>query len=191
MAACSSEIDSTVFLRWRQPSPASAAETERRRQQLREDFRRKFGAIEQTQPAVAQPKQQSPSKVVRPGQIKSDTKASRVQPVRVKSLPRQDCQAAAGVSVSPKSAAQAPVSVPSQLRYIRLLSPDTRANRWMHTTWHHLPPNPDTSRGNCRASHFSTALSSGSDCGHFRIHPDWGWDAPPSQTAGEPDCAKH
>ena len=44
---------------------------------------------------------------------------------------------AAGPSVH--RSLDSPATQESRLKYVQLLDPHTRANRWMHTTWHHLP----------------------------------------------------
>lgn len=58
------------------------------------------------------------------------------------------------------------------LRYIRLLTPDTRENRWMHTTWHHLPSYKDDNPVANWSSHYIRPHEPIPR--HFVIHPDWG-----------------
>ena len=58
-----------------------------------------------------------------------------------------------------------------KLRYIRLLTPDARENRWMHTTWHHLPEYKDPKVTNW-SSHYIRPHAQIPR--HFVIHPDWG-----------------
>ncbi|KAH9493220.1 hypothetical protein Btru_020919 [Bulinus truncatus] len=60
----------------------------------------------------------------------------------------------------------------SKLKYIQLLDPETRANRWMYSTWHHLPEYRDDNPVNNWRSHF-TRPHAGTPR-HFTIHPDWG-----------------
>ncbi|XP_045200090.1 uncharacterized protein LOC123554174 isoform X4 [Mercenaria mercenaria] len=59
-----------------------------------------------------------------------------------------------------------------KLRYVRLLTPDTRENRWMHTTWHHLPEYRDDNIVNNWSSHYIRPHEPTPR--HFVIHPDWG-----------------
>lgn len=58
------------------------------------------------------------------------------------------------------------------LRYIRLLTPKTRENRWMHTTWHHLPEYRDDNIVGNWSSHYIRPHEPIPR--HFVIHPDWG-----------------
>lgn len=58
------------------------------------------------------------------------------------------------------------------LRYVRLLTPNTRENRWMHTTWHHLPEYRDDNIVNNWSSHYIRPHEPTPR--HFVIHPDWG-----------------
>lgn len=58
-----------------------------------------------------------------------------------------------------------------KFKYIRLLTPDTRENRWMHTTWHHLPEYRDPKVTNM-SSHYIRPHAQIPR--HFVIHPDWG-----------------
>lgn len=58
------------------------------------------------------------------------------------------------------------------LRYIRLLTPNTRDNRWMHTTWHHLPEYKDDDPVGNWSSHYIRPHAGVPR--HFVIHPDWG-----------------
>ncbi|KAL4219225.1 hypothetical protein ACF0H5_021807 [Mactra antiquata] len=58
------------------------------------------------------------------------------------------------------------------LRYIRLLTPNTRENRWMHTTWHHLPEYRDDDPVGNWSSHYIRPHAGIPR--HFVIHPDWG-----------------
>ncbi|KAK0046074.1 hypothetical protein Bpfe_024535 [Biomphalaria pfeifferi] len=60
----------------------------------------------------------------------------------------------------------------SKLKYIKLLDQETRANRWMYATWHHLPEYRDDNPVNNWSSHF-TKPGAGTPR-HFVIHPDWG-----------------
>jgi hypothetical protein len=58
-----------------------------------------------------------------------------------------------------------------KFNYIRLLSPATRSNRWMHTTWHHLPEYKEHRVENW-SSHYIRPHAAVPR--HFSIHPDWG-----------------
>lgn len=58
------------------------------------------------------------------------------------------------------------------LRYVRLLTPNTRENRWMHTTWHHLPEYKDKNIVDNWSSHYIRPHEPIPR--HFVIHPDWG-----------------
>lgn len=58
-----------------------------------------------------------------------------------------------------------------KLQHLRLLSPQTRKERWMHTTWHHLPEYKDKGVGNW-SSHYVRPQAPIPR--HFVIHPDWG-----------------
>lgn len=58
-----------------------------------------------------------------------------------------------------------------KFRYVRLLTPHTRENRWMHTTWHHLPEYKDPKVTNW-SSHYIRPHAQVPR--HFVIHPDWG-----------------
>lgn len=58
-------------------------------------------------------------------------------------------------------------------KYIRQLTPNTRGNRWMHTTWHHLPPENETSApANNASSHYTKSQTLPQR--HYVIHPDLG-----------------
>merc|ERR1711976_465125 len=59
-----------------------------------------------------------------------------------------------------------------RLRYIRLLTPHTRANKWMHQTWHHLPNYRDDYPVNNRSAIYTEPNKLTPR--HFVIHPDWG-----------------
>ncbi|XP_052790910.1 uncharacterized protein LOC128224867 isoform X3 [Mya arenaria] len=59
-----------------------------------------------------------------------------------------------------------------KLQYIRLLTPDTRKNQWMHTTWHHLPEYKDDDPVANLSSHYTRPHAHIPR--HFVIHPDWG-----------------
>ncbi|XP_076093155.1 uncharacterized protein LOC143064302 isoform X2 [Mytilus galloprovincialis] len=58
-----------------------------------------------------------------------------------------------------------------KFNHIRLLTPNTRSNRWMHTTWHHLPEYKEKTVENS-SSHYIRPHEPISR--HFVIHPDWG-----------------
>jgi len=60
----------------------------------------------------------------------------------------------------------------SRLRYIRLLTPNTRRNKEMHQTWHHLPSykNDNTVMNNSGIYNSASAYMPR----HYSIHPDWG-----------------
>lgn len=58
-----------------------------------------------------------------------------------------------------------------KFKYIRLLTPHTRENKWMHTTWHHLPEYKDPKVTNW-SSHYIRPHATIPR--HFVIHPDWG-----------------
>lgn len=60
----------------------------------------------------------------------------------------------------------------SKLKYVRLLDPQTRSNRWMHTTWHHLPEYKNDNPVNNWSSHYVRPHAPTPR--HFVIHPDWG-----------------
>ncbi|KAL8568226.1 hypothetical protein ACOMHN_027749 [Nucella lapillus] len=57
------------------------------------------------------------------------------------------------------------------LRYVNLLDDDTRRNRWMHTTWHHLPNYRLMNPVNNWSSHYIRPQQA--QHRHFVIHPDW------------------
>ncbi|KAK6195335.1 hypothetical protein SNE40_000789 [Patella caerulea] len=60
----------------------------------------------------------------------------------------------------------------TRLKYLRLQEPETRAKRWMHTTWHHLPPYRDIDPVANTSSHYTKPHQ---PIPHdFVIHPDWG-----------------
>ncbi|GFR79828.1 hypothetical protein ElyMa_000565000 [Elysia marginata] len=65
-----------------------------------------------------------------------------------------------------------PVTQESRLKYVQLLDPHTRANRWMHTTWHHLPEYKNDNPVNNWSSHYVKPHAPTPR--HFVIHPDWG-----------------
>lgn len=58
------------------------------------------------------------------------------------------------------------------LKYIRLLTPDTRENRWMFSTWHHLPEHNDDNIVGNWSSHYIRPHAGVPR--HYTIHPDWG-----------------
>merc|ERR1711913_27277 len=60
----------------------------------------------------------------------------------------------------------------SKLKYVRLLDNQTRSNRWMHTTWHHLPEYKNDNPVNNWSSHYVRPHAPTPR--HFVIHPDWG-----------------
>ena len=72
------------------------------------------------------------------------------------------------------AAAQGPLDPDEEarLRYIRLLTPNTRKNKSLHQTWHHLPQyrNDHTVQNNSGIYNLAQAHVSR----HFVIHPDWG-----------------
>ncbi|KAL5012462.1 hypothetical protein ScPMuIL_011013 [Solemya velum] len=57
-------------------------------------------------------------------------------------------------------------------KHLRLLTPNTRRNRWMYTTWHHLPSHKNKANAENFRSHFFRPLEPIPR--HFVIHPDWG-----------------
>ncbi|RUS73640.1 hypothetical protein EGW08_018595 [Elysia chlorotica] len=65
-----------------------------------------------------------------------------------------------------------PITQESRLKYVQLLDPHTRANRWMHTTWHHLPEYRNDNPVNNWSSHYVKPHAPTPR--HFVIHPDWG-----------------
>ncbi|KAK3579921.1 hypothetical protein CHS0354_014031 [Potamilus streckersoni] len=60
----------------------------------------------------------------------------------------------------------------SKRHYIRLLTPNTRKNRWMYTTWHHLPTHKNYNIVENWSSHYIRPHEPVPR--HFVIHPDWG-----------------
>ncbi|KAK3087108.1 hypothetical protein FSP39_001829 [Pinctada imbricata] len=59
-----------------------------------------------------------------------------------------------------------------KFNHLRLLSPDTRRDRWMHTTWHHLPEYKTNNIVENKSSHYTQPQALIPR--HFVIHPDWG-----------------
>ncbi|XP_059139920.1 uncharacterized protein LOC131928036 [Physella acuta] len=59
----------------------------------------------------------------------------------------------------------------TKLKFINLLEPEVRANRWMHTTWHHMPEYTDNNPGNNWKSHYTRPHAPVPR--HFVLHPDW------------------
>ncbi|CAD5121260.1 DgyrCDS9791 [Dimorphilus gyrociliatus] len=58
-------------------------------------------------------------------------------------------------------------------RYIRQLTPATRTNRWMYTTWHHLPPENEAAPPvNNTSSHYAKTQTLPQR--HYVVHPDLG-----------------
>ncbi|XP_070175693.1 uncharacterized protein [Littorina saxatilis] len=57
------------------------------------------------------------------------------------------------------------------LQYVRLLDDNTRRQRWMHTTWHHLPNYRDANPVNNSSSIYIQPHQP--QHRHFVIHPDW------------------
>ncbi|XP_033732534.1 uncharacterized protein LOC117321988 isoform X1 [Pecten maximus] len=72
---------------------------------------------------------------------------------------------------APRARNNADRSKAGKLQHLRLLSPQTRKERWMHTTWHHLPEYNDKGAGNW-SSHYIRPQAPIPR--HFVIHPDWG-----------------
>jgi len=60
----------------------------------------------------------------------------------------------------------------SSLQYVRLLDDKTRNQRWMHTTWHHLPEYKIDNPVANKSSHY--VMPHAPTPRHFVIHPDWG-----------------
>lgn len=60
----------------------------------------------------------------------------------------------------------------SRFNHLRLLSPGTRKERWMHTTWHHLPEYRNDDVVENWSSHYIRPHAVIPR--HFVIHPDWG-----------------
>ncbi|XP_061163877.1 uncharacterized protein LOC133173017 isoform X1 [Saccostrea echinata] len=60
----------------------------------------------------------------------------------------------------------------SRFNHLRLLSPGTRRERWMHTTWHHLPEYRNDDPVENWSSHYIRPHAVIPR--HFVIHPDWG-----------------
>lgn len=58
------------------------------------------------------------------------------------------------------------------LRYLRLLTPGTRNNKWMHQTWHHLPSHPVTNPVNHSGAVYSQAQRILPT--HYTVHPELG-----------------
>ncbi|CAL1533590.1 unnamed protein product [Lymnaea stagnalis] len=72
----------------------------------------------------------------------------------------------------PRESKESPVKgKESKLKYIQLLDPETRTNRWMHTTWHHLPEYKDDNPVNNWSSHYTRPHAPTPR--HYVIHPDW------------------
>ena len=57
------------------------------------------------------------------------------------------------------------------LKYVNLLDEGTRRQRWMHTTWHHLPNYRLVNPVNNWSSHYVRPHMP--QHRHFVIHPDW------------------
>ncbi|KAK2190720.1 hypothetical protein NP493_73g05064 [Ridgeia piscesae] len=70
-----------------------------------------------------------------------------------------------------RKAAADPEAYDPRMRYIRLLTPATRKNKWMHQTWHHLPT-PREHKYENRSSMYTQPHKPTPH--HFVIHPDWG-----------------
>ncbi|KAI0241762.1 hypothetical protein LSAT2_019490 [Lamellibrachia satsuma] len=70
-----------------------------------------------------------------------------------------------------RKAASDPEAYDPRMRYIRLLTPATRKNKWMHQTWHHLPT-PREHKFENRSSMYTQPHKPIPH--HFVIHPDWG-----------------
>ena len=68
--------------------------------------------------------------------------------------------------------AQTSDDLESRLRYLRLLSPKTRRERWMYQTWHHMPRHHDNNPVANTSAIYTTPGKHISR--HFTIHPDWG-----------------
>lgn len=60
----------------------------------------------------------------------------------------------------------------SKLKFVRLLDPADRNQRWMHTTWHHLPEYKIDNPVVNKSSHYTRPHAPTPR--HFVIHPDWG-----------------
>lgn len=87
----------------------------------------------------------------------------------------EDGKPAGGVSKSfntPRNRRRKETINDGNLKYVRLLTPHTRENRWMHSTWHHLPEYRDDDRVNNWSSHYIRPHAAVPR--HFVIHPDWG-----------------
>jgi len=59
-----------------------------------------------------------------------------------------------------------------KFRYIRILTPKTRRNKWMHQTWHHLPNYRDDNAVINRSAIYTEPHKIMPR--HYTIHPDWG-----------------
>lgn len=57
------------------------------------------------------------------------------------------------------------------LKYIHFLDDETRRQRWMYTTWHHLPNYRNTDSVANSSSHY--VLPHRPQHRHYVIHPDW------------------
>ncbi|ESP00275.1 hypothetical protein LOTGIDRAFT_238613 [Lottia gigantea] len=60
----------------------------------------------------------------------------------------------------------------SKMKYIRLQDAETRNNRWMHATWHHLPQYKDWDPVNNTSSMYTRPHEPTPH--DYVIHPDWG-----------------
>lgn len=72
----------------------------------------------------------------------------------------------------PASASKGRALGSSRLKHVRLLSPGTRQNKWMYSTWHHLPEYKDHNIVDNWSSHYIKPHEHTPR--HFVIHPDWG-----------------
>ncbi|PAA60251.1 hypothetical protein BOX15_Mlig029126g1 [Macrostomum lignano] len=65
------------------------------------------------------------------------------------------------------------------LKYIRQLSPGSRANRWQFTSWHGTKPQESRAAKATAPTPAPARLRElqPASPGHYRIHPEWGWDA--------------
>jgi len=71
-----------------------------------------------------------------------------------------------------RSLDSAPTGKRPSLKFVNLLTPEEKQDRWMHTTWHHLPEYKDKNPVSNESSHYTRPHAPTPR--HFVIHPDWG-----------------
>ncbi|KAK7491667.1 hypothetical protein BaRGS_00017120 [Batillaria attramentaria] len=97
-----------------------------------------------------------------------DEQTARLQQV-VNTLQNPSSCRTPGMGLSPRGDGE---DSPRRFKYVQQLDDETRQQRWMHTTWHHLPNyrliNPVVNM----SSHYIKPHAH--QHRHFVIHPDWG-----------------